>query len=433
MTRGERQIDRIKRQQRIASARRELLERLKARRRGYDVMQFSIDQMTDRDILYVESELLIRADDLSNPLVGKVLKDVDFVHEPIDCLRNRVARLRPRAGTSDIAQLKRILGRLKRAGGVASLALVTPNQVIMKSDATPEDADPLPPHPPVPPPTDSKVRVAVLDTGIFRTVRKDGWLTNVPEDADNTDPRWVYSASGFLDFAAGHGTFIAGIYEQVDPGVQVRVYRELDTDGIVGEVKVACAIVECVEREVAELGKRGRVILNLSLGTDTPDDAPPIALLAALQIVRQIEADKGVDIMVVAAAGNEGRDRPCWPAAFADSDDKVVAVSSLEINDAPSDWATRGDWVSCSIRGESVVSTYVEGKENPQLDPLDPETFPEDAWASWTGTSFATPWVGAKVASISQADDLSLTDALAKVFADYGFGQDPKYGRLLRF
>lgn len=433
MTPGQRQVHRIKRQQRVTSARRELLEKIQARRRGYDALQFSIDQLTDRDVLYVESELLIRADDLSNPLVRKVLKDAHFSSEPIDCLRNRVARLRPRAGRSDTAELKQILRRLKRSGGIASLALVTPNQVIMKSEATPEDAKPLPPHPPVPDRPESKVRAAILDTGIFRTLRKDGWLANVPEDPDNTDPRWVYSASGFLDFAAGHGTFIAGIYEQVDPGVPVRMYRELDTDGIVGEVTVACAIVDCVENEVANLGDGGRLVLNLSLGTNTPDDSPPIALLAALQIVREIEREKGVEVMVVAAAGNDGSDRPCWPAAFADSDPKVVAVSSLEDNDAPSDWATHGDWVSCSIRGESVVSTYVQGAENPQLDPLDPETFPDDAWASWTGTSFAAPWVGAKVASIAQQDDTSLTAALAKVFADYGFGQDPSYGRLLRF
>jgi len=61
-------------------------------------------------------------------------------------------------------------------------------------------------------------------------------------------------------------------------------------------------------------------IVNLSLGGYTDDDSSPLAIASALRAMR---TRRGV---VVAAAGNAGRTRPFWPAAFK----QVLATGAVE-------------------------------------------------------------------------------------------------------
>ena len=149
-------------------------------------------------------------------------------------------------------------------------------------------------------------------------------------------------------------------------------------------------------------------------------------------MVREIEAERGGEVLLVASAGNDGTEDPCWPAAFAATDPRVVAVAATGSDGEVAPWSTHGTWVTCSTLGEAVLSTFVTGREDPAFHDCEdrPSTFGRDAWAWWTGTSFAAPQVAAAVASHARRTGSSLDDALAHVLAG-AVGQHPGYGALL--
>ena len=237
----------------------------------------------------------------------------------VDCpaLRDRVLRLVPTRpmGSQELADAARAL----RARGLeVSLCYITTLAGVVKP----------PPHktPPggaakaafrveavrlVDGGADRPVKIAVIDTGIAAEIRADGWLAEVPRDG-NIDPLDVFplpNGDGFLDFAAGHGTFVAGLVREVAPGAEIAVYRAVDSDGIGSEVTVACAMIRAVIEDGAQ-------IVNLSLGCQTQDNVPPIAIQAALEIVSEWARENDRDVLIVAAAGNSGDSTPAGPRRF---------------------------------------------------------------------------------------------------------------------
>ncbi|WP_456826274.1 S8 family peptidase [Cellulomonas sp. P5_E12] len=258
-------------------------------------------------------------------------------------------------------------------------------------------------------------RVAVVDTGIDGALRGDGWLTGIPRITQddpathavdiNVDPLDADPLDGFLDFSAGHGTFVSGIIAQVAPTADITMYRALGTGGTGSEIDVACAIVRAV--------RDGAQVVNLSLGTQTQFDQPSLAMAAALEVVREIEIERGEDTLIVAAAGNFGDTTPTWPAAFR----RVVSVGALTADLRPSAFSSHGWWVDCSAVGEGVLSTYVQGEQSPDFTE-DPETFPADSFSRWSGTSFAAPQVAGAVARLMQERGLSARQAYVQLLAD---------------
>ncbi|MBU4336274.1 MAG: S8/S53 family peptidase, partial [Actinobacteria bacterium] len=206
------------------------------------------------------------------------------------------------------------------------------------------------------------------------------------------------------DLSAGHGTFVAGLVQQVAPGADIRVYRAIGTAGTGSEIEVACQLIHAV--------RDGAQVVNLSLGTPSVFDEPPLALAIAFDVVREIEMERGWETVVVAAAGNLGDDSPVWPAAFG----RVVAVGALTAQLRPAGWSSRGHWVDFSTVGEGVVSTFVAGAQSPDLVP-EPETFGADAWARWTGTSFTAPQVTGAIARAMTEHGLSAPDAVKALLA----------------
>ncbi|MFN2494390.1 MAG: S8 family serine peptidase [Pseudonocardiaceae bacterium] len=398
------------------AVRDDLIRLLQERRAGTDLVQF--DPVPDPQggvVLVVRDELLIRAEALADRRVPPLLKAYGLEPRPVDCLDRRLVRLlAPGVRGSRLVQLA---GTLRGHGVNAVVNYVTPMGPVMKVGlGGPEhSAAEQRPRRPAPGPGEP-VRVAVIDTGIVE--RSDGWLTEVVRP-DNLDPLDVLPppSDGFLDFGAGHGTFVAGVIQQVAPGADIAIYQALDSDGIGDKVDVACRMVQAV--------REGAQILNLSFGLEAFDDRPPVAFAVALEIIDDIAAETGREVLVVAAAGNFGRARPCWPAAFCN----VVAVAGLTQGLAPAAWSSRGPWVDCSTLAEGVWSTYVPGKESPIVDP-DPEVFGLDAWALWTGTSFAAPQVAGAVAKIAQEEGLPPRQALKKLLA--GQPEISGYGRAVR-
>jgi subtilisin family serine protease len=293
---------------------------------------------------------------------------------------------------------------------------VTPTGIVMKGFGGPEPSAGDPPERPDAGPG-RPVPVAVIDTGIAAEERTDGWLTSeeIQRSQANTDLLNVFSGGATLDLGAGHGTSSAGVVQQVAPGVELRIYKALDSDGVGTEVDVACAMVQAV--------RDGAQVVNLSLGVETADDQPPLAFEVALELIDEMEA--GREVIIVAAAGNTGRDRPVWPAAFR----RVVAVAGLTQAFAPAAWSTRWSRIDCSTLGEGVRSTYVEGQESPVVD-IFPDRFPQNAWALQTGTSFAAPQVAGAIARYAQEQRTTPREALRKLLE--GTPRLPGYGRVLR-
>jgi len=404
------QVKDLTRRRRDVGFRRELVKTLQQRRSGRDVAQFypieRVEEEGDErfETLVAVGELLVRGEDAHKPSVQGFARTYGFSQMPVACLDGRVVRLvNHQVGVGTLEVIARLLqGQEVRA----SVNHITPLGPVAKGLGGPEPSKGARPFPGSVEQAPGSITVAVIDTGIAESPRGDHWLAGVPRDPDNVDRLDAYPPFGFLDFGAGHGTFATGVLQQVFPQADLRVYRALDSDGVGSEVDVACAMVRAVTD--------GAQILNLSLGSQTFDDRPPVAIEVALEIIAELERRQGREVLVVAAAGNFGVDRKCWPAAFDWPVFPVVAVAGLRADLTPAGWSSRGPWVDCSTIAEGVQSTYVEGQESFEIDPR-PDSFPRDAWAVWTGTSFAAPQIAGAVARLCHEHQLAPRAALQEL------------------
>ncbi|BCJ46983.1 hypothetical protein GCM10010168_34970 [Actinoplanes ianthinogenes] len=247
-----------------------------------------------------------------------------------------------------------------------------------------------------------RVPVAVLDTGLWKdsplppAVYAHGTVdVETDTDVDN---------DGVLDGDVGHANFIAGVVAARTRTADISVIRVLDTFGICTEDNLI--------RGLDRIDPAARVV-NLSLGGYTVDGTPPLGLRAALR--RLLGSG---DRVVVAAAGNDGNATdPFWPAAFAGTGasfaDRVAAIAAHD-GTGLCDWSNSGGWLTAAAPGADVISTYIAHQQFPT------------GWASWSGTSFATPYVVAGVAE-RIARGSSARDALRDVIAAAGrrFGDLP--------
>jgi hypothetical protein len=257
------------------------------------------------------------------------------------------------------------------------------------------------------------VTVAVLDTGVSLERRTDGYLRELvqPDNVDQLGALPFPVADRRLDAAAGHGAFVAGIVQQVAPTARLTVLKVTGPDGLSTDLQVAMAI----RRAAAD----GADIINLSLATATVDHHPPPAMLTAIRDVLEARDH----LLIVVAAGNDGDNGvPMWPAALSATGpgphrfDRVVAVAGLDPDERPSAFSSRGEYVTVSAIGRGVLSTYVVGTENNELiDDPDPGSFGPDAWAVWTGSSFAAPQISGAVARRCEEFHETPPVALAKL------------------
>jgi thermitase len=350
-----------------------------------------------------------------------ILQDLDYENceqasstrkEPIRDPRTLVFGAREGV-TKSSDHLKKDIDTLRKVHGIeATMNVIVPLGHIIKGDDYPtvtvgpgdlqlqiavEDTTP----------SAAKVRVAVIDTGITPEDRGDNWLDSIERTPDNTErlDDLPQPPDGRLDYTSGHGTFTAGVVQQVAPHCEIISYRFTGCDGLGTEKDVAEKMIQAAEEAAAEARETGTVIhliINASVGAPAIGKQPPIALRGAVQLIHE----RYPDVLIVASAGNSGTDDKMYPAGFAKqgpSDphgfDNVVAVGALEHDLEPARFSNYGSWVTCSSIGVGVVSTFVEGREPPeQLEEVEDEIFPVDAWAVWSGTSFSAPQVSAAVA-----------------------------------
>jgi hypothetical protein len=251
-------------------------------------------------------------------------------------------------------------------------------------------------------------RIAVLDTGLAQGVQLPDLLGNpnasarIDGDPDQPDSNLknaagiTWAKDNWLDPVAGHGTFIAGILEQLAPGCTVRVHHVISG---LGDAIESDVIQKVLELAALPPGQRPN-ILSLSFGGNALAHAP--ALRAAIAKARFN------GIVVVASAGNEGTSQEQYPAAY----DGVIAVGALD-PDGPTPWTNYGSWVDACAPGADLISSFFARFDGPapRVNTVDPDRF--EGWATWSGTSFAAP-----VAVAAIAREMVLGNCSAKVAAD---------------
>ncbi|MBR7826641.1 S8 family serine peptidase [Actinospica sp. MGRD01-02] len=244
-----------------------------------------------------------------------------------------------------------------------------------------------------------KVTVAVLDTGITPHpwfTNTDWWSEVTPEQLDPVDAGCDYE----LDAQAGHGTFVAGVLLQKAPNARLWIDRLLDDIGVCDELELLHSLGRIRRREQATGTKVD--IVNLSLGGYAHADHPSPLVADALRRF-------GSHTVVVTAAGNNGSDRPFWPAALKD----CVAVGTK----AP--FSDRGWWVDASAPGVDVVGPFPQRRPDGEI---------ELGYARWSGTSFAAPYVAGAIAHLANDKNITAREAAELLLDTARPKTDPDFG-----
>jgi hypothetical protein len=260
---------------------------------------------------------------------------------------------------------------------------------------------------------DEPVRIAILDTGWAESHQPSGLpgidVTHQGGDKPDAD------GDGFLDPAAGHGTFIAGIIEQLAPGCALELISVLTTYGDGDEETIAKALHSLATRPEDERPH----LVNLSFGGYTP--------IGMATLAHAITELRRRDTIVVASAGNDGTCEPLYPAAFPD----VISVGAIDADGHPAPFSNYGPGLRACSDGVDVVSLFFEGfdgAEPPTPKGEDEDRF--DGWATWSGTSFSAPRVVAALARLLQGGTAPV-DAVTQLIDDEQLERRPMLGAVV--
>ncbi len=216
----------------------------------------------------------------------------------------------------------------------------------------------------------------------------------------------------FLDPVAGHGTFIAGIIEQLTPGCDIRVAGVFEPQG---DVSVSTLAFQLWRLMV----EHGPDIVNFSFG------GTGRAWLFEWLIDHYREHH---GVVFVGAAGNEGSCVEQYPAAL----DSVIGVAALG-PDGPAPWSNYGPWVNACAPGTDIVSSFFAGFDGdmPPINGLDSDDF--EQWATWSGTSFAAPVVVAALAREMVTTGCKAADAVERIVHAPHLGRLAHMGTIVNY
>ncbi|MGL6076527.1 MAG: S8 family serine peptidase [Fimbriiglobus sp.] len=262
----------------------------------------------------------------------------------------------------------------------------------------------------------TSIKVAVLDTGI------DNGHPDRPANLANYEFAHPTNASTSSDRdIIGHGTHVAGT-------IAARINNSIGINGICNCALSAFKIFDDVPdwhpqqgvfayfvdpamylRALSRCLTLKMDVINLSIGGPGAPSANEQLLFTRL-------LQSGTTI--VAAMGNENSSRPSFPAAIPG----VIAVGATSINDVRASFSNFGGHISVVAPGQGIWSTLPTYAGNqgfrprpsfpPQPDFSRP--IPRDTdYASWDGTSMASPHVAAAVALLL-AKHGPLTPAVVK-------------------
>ena len=268
--------------------------------------------------------------------------------------------------------------------------------------------------------------VVVLDTGVADPLppilRPDslpepdspdvfGWI-DLPDRDDPPDD--------YLDPVAGHGTFIAGVIQQLAPGCPQLHLPMISRFGLVREWDVL-QLLTWMPELVKVVGRD--VIVSMSFGG--PTLASSNLLEQTVGTVSATVGNAGATTVLVAAAGNDGACRPYYPAGWS----TVIGVGAIGASGAP-DWTNYGPWVDACAPGVDLVSAFFtwNGKL-PRINTVDEDDFL--GWAVWSGTSFSTPVVVAALARTIVLDGVDAVTAAHSVVRSRHLARLPGLGTIV--
>jgi thermitase len=218
------------------------------------------------------------------------------------------------------------------------------------------------------------VVIAVVDTGVAANHPDlagkvlGGGYDFVSNDNDPSDDNGHgTSVAGAAAATSNNGVGVAGV-SWASPILPIKV---LDSTGSGNHSAIANGIVYAADRGVR--------VINLSLGGTSGSQTLQDAVAYAW--------NKGA--VVVAAAGNNGNNIPCYPAAYT----QAVAVSATNSSDLRTSWSNYGTYVDIAAPGENIITTAAP-----------------DVYSSANGTSFSSPVTSGVVALMAAANP-QLTNA----------------------
>jgi len=152
-------------------------------------------------------------------------------------------------------------------------------------------------------------------------------------------------------------------------------------------------------------------LISISAGCRTRRDK---GLLAFEALAAHHELDKGENaVLVVAAAGNDGTNRPFYPAAYP----WVVSVGALDEDMCVSGFSNYGDWVDVYAHGRDLVNAFPTGTYTCHEPAHAGEVRSFTGMAQWSGTSFATPVVTGLLAAYMSEHGVGARDAFDALLA----------------
>ena len=244
-------------------------------------------------------------------------------------------------------------------------------------------------------PGDRKVTVAVIDSGVDYThpdlagrTSKGNDFVNFDQDAMDDDGHGTHCA-GTIAGGLGDGGVVG-----VAPGVSILPVKVLDANGSGSFANVAAGIVYAADQ--------GAPILSMSLGAGRSSKVLDDAVAHAVA--------RGA--LIVAAAGNDGSDEPCYPAVMPG----VMAVSATMKTDKLAYFSNYGKHLSVSAPGSDILSTYPGGK-----------------YESLDGTSMACPHVAGLAALVKSKNPAFTAKQVRSKIESAAFdlgakGFDPTFG-----
>lgn len=208
------------------------------------------------------------------------------------------------------------------------------------------------------------VKIAILDTGLSRRQtalwsKVDAYLDLDGGNADDAPTGVDSTKNGQPDEAVGHGTMVAGIVDMVAPKVRFVIAKVADSDGR----STAWRLIRGLTFAAAQHAE----IANLSMGSSTS--------IAAINDYMDWLVQQGT--LLVAPVGNANVQRPWSPS----NNSKVVCVAGLNPDSTKAFFSNWDSAVDASAPAVSLVSQWWDG-----------------TLASWSGTSFAAPFVAATLA-----------------------------------
>ncbi|MCF8543177.1 MAG: S8 family serine peptidase [Candidatus Nanopelagicales bacterium] len=246
--------------------------------------------------------------------------------------------------------------------------------------------------------TGEGVDVAVIDTGV-------GYHPDL-DDQVSSSVDIIGRGNGRSD-GHGHGTHVAGTIAAeanngvgvtgLAPNARIMAVKVLSDEGAGSAGDVAKGIIWAADN--------GAEVINMSLGGESKSSAMETAVRYAIER----------SVVVVAAAGNSGQ----WgsPLSYPASYEGVLAVGATQSDDAKASFSTANSSVDIAAPGAKILSTL-----------------PSGGYASWNGTSMATPHVAAAAALVLErarqlGRSVAVDEILTSTAEDLGApGRDDQFG-----